>query len=64
MIHQIIGFALAHTAMIDEAYQRKRDELREEWRRTKTMPRKMKKRRRKELQIDWSINEFTKPLQF
>lgn len=36
----------------------RRDELRQQWKDTKSMPRKMKKRRRKEILVDWELNEM------
>lgn len=33
--------------------------LHEEWKKTKTMPRKMKKQRRKEINLDWSFADYT-----
>lgn len=36
-----------------------KDRLRKEWQETKNMPRKMKKRRRKEILIDWSIANWS-----
>lgn len=36
-----------------------KDRLRQEWQETKKMPRKMKKRRRKEILLDWTIANWS-----
>jgi len=33
----------------------RKERIKADWQKTKTMPRKMKKQRRKELKVDWSI---------
>ena len=55
--------ATSHIIAQDE-YEERRDDLRRKWQRTYEMPRKMKKKRRKHLQMRWEANQFFKPLQF
>lgn len=52
------GFLMMGLQSMNEMKTRQeewKDRLRQEWQETKKMPRKMKKRRRKELLLDWSI---------
>lgn len=44
---------------IEERNEQWKERLRKEWQETKKMPRKMKKRRRKEILIDWSIANWS-----
>jgi len=56
---QIIGFALGMQAMMDVGQDRWKDEIREEWEKSKNYPRKKKKKVRKSLQLDWSIASWS-----
>ena len=49
------GIIGAHLGACKVNTEQWKDEILMEWDKTKSMPRKMKKRRRKELQLDWSF---------
>lgn len=51
--YMVMGLSMMED-MKTQSEQRK-EEILVKWRETKNMPRKMKKRVRKELQLDWSI---------
>jgi len=54
----IFGLFLGQMAGVKAGQDRWKDKLRKEWQETKTMPRKMKKRRRKEIMHDWSFASY------
>ena len=53
-----IGMAMGIAGSIKAGQDKWKDRLRKEWQETKTMPRKMKKRRRKEIMLDWSFASY------
>jgi hypothetical protein len=59
-----IAYMASNLMAAQDEYEYRRDDLRKKWQRTYEMPRKMKKKRRKHLQMRWEANEFFKPLQF
>ncbi len=54
----IFGLVLGQMAGVKAGQDRWKDCLRKEWEETKTMPRKMKKRRRKEILLDWRFASY------
>ena len=47
---------------INNMYADRKAELIDRWEKSKTMPRKKKKKTRKEIKIDWSFNEYFREL--
>lgn len=41
------------------AYEKRKEQILKEYRDSMNLPRKKKKQRRKELNIDWNLNEYT-----
>jgi uncharacterized membrane protein YbaN (DUF454 family) len=58
-IHEILGFAMAMEATMEFNQEQWKNEILEKWEETKKMPRKKKKRVRKELQIDWAFASWS-----
>lgn len=59
MLGGMLMMGLQMQSQIDANMEEWKDRLRKEWQDTKKMPRKMKKRRRKEIMIDWSIANWS-----
>lgn len=57
----ILNYAFTTMTEMALAYEQKKADIRYHWRLSKTMPRKKKKRVRKELNLDWYFNEAIKP---
>lgn len=55
MIPQFINNVFIFSQRIDAGREKWKDEILEQWRLSFKMPRKKKKRVRKELRLDWSI---------
>jgi len=52
---QIVGPFMDELFELQEKMEERKEEIKAEWKKTYSMPRKMKKRRRKELLLDWAI---------
>lgn len=57
LINTYMGFIRPVMDDLLDAYIERKHDLKKRWQESKLMPRKMKKRIRKELLISWSINE-------
>ena len=57
-IHPLIGMALSFQNEMDVMQEDWKDRILKKWEESKKMPRKMKKRVRKELLLDWSIANY------
>ena len=51
----IMGMALMMSASMDHHQEREKERILDEWDKSRQLPRKKKKARRKELILDWSI---------
>jgi len=58
------AFGLSWIFDMRDMVEDREEELLERWRQTKLMPRKMKKKVRKDIQLDFSINEYAKTLPY
>ncbi|HQM96888.1 MAG TPA: hypothetical protein PK705_07770 [Clostridia bacterium] len=58
MYSGFIGFALRELDKFKEAREIQKKKIWKEWDKTYDMPRKMKKRRRKELNFEWALMTY------
>jgi len=54
----MIGMAMSVQATMDQNREAWQERILERWEESKKMPRKMKKRVRKELRLDWAIASY------
>jgi hypothetical protein len=53
-----IAVFMDQMVMTKEFQEKEKQRIHDEWQKTFDMPRKMKKQRRKELQLDWAIANY------
>lgn len=55
MVKGLMSFGIGMMKDMEAQTERRKEEILREWNKTFDMPRKMKKQRRKELNLDWAI---------
>lgn len=59
MINELLAFGLAQVSLVKANQREWKERILKEFEETKNMPRKKKKQRRKELNLDWSIASWS-----
>jgi hypothetical protein len=58
MMQQLLGMAVTMQSTMDQNRENWKEQILQKWEESKKMPRKMKKKVRKELLLDWSIANY------